>query len=112
MSSKWESINWEFYQDNAGEYRWRAFHSQNGVQIGRSSEGFASEDSAMRNAGLLGYEGGAGDLKWELYQDASEEWRWRADSAANGQNVGASSEGYSSMDACVNNAEYFGYSAE
>lgn len=107
--AKWTHVQWEFYQDAAGEHRWRAFHESNGVQIGRSSEGFSSEASAMRNASLLGHNGEFGNVTWELYQDDSGEWRWRADSAANGQNVGTSSEGYSSREACSSNAGYFGY---
>ena len=46
--------------------------------------------------------------KWEFYQDARKEWRWRR-IASNGRIVGASSEGYSTRAACVQNARRNGY---
>ena len=46
--------------------------------------------------------------RWEFYQDARAEWRWRR-IAPNGQIVGASSEGYSSKQACIENARRHGY---
>jgi len=39
---------------------------------------------------------------WSLYKDKRGEWRWRIISA-NGQIVGASTEGYKSKVACFNN---------
>jgi uncharacterized protein YegP (UPF0339 family) len=45
---------------------------------------------------------------WEFYQDARNEWRWRR-TASNGRIVGASSQGYSSKNACVENARRNGY---
>jgi len=46
--------------------------------------------------------------KWEFYQDSRKEWRWRR-IASNGRIVGASSEGYSSRQACIDNATRNGY---
>lgn len=46
--------------------------------------------------------------RWEFYVDSRLEWRWRR-IAPNGQIVGASSEGYSSRQACVENARRNGY---
>ena len=46
--------------------------------------------------------------KWEFYQDQRGEWRWRR-TASNGRIVGASSEGYSSRAACIENARRNGY---
>jgi len=46
--------------------------------------------------------------KWEFYKDTRNEWRWRR-TAPNGQIVGASTEGYSSREACVDNAKRHGY---
>lgn len=48
------------------------------------------------------------DLKWEFYQDSSNEWRWRAISS-NGRIVAASSEGFSSKQNAINNARFSGY---
>jgi len=44
-------------------------------------------------------------VKVEYYQDSQGEWRWRATSAANGQNVGSASEGFSSEAAARTNWE-------
>lgn len=42
--------------------------------------------------------------KIEIYQDKKGEYRWRR-LATNGQNVGASSEGYVKKSDCVDNAK-------
>jgi uncharacterized protein YegP (UPF0339 family) len=47
---------------------------------------------------------------WEIYQDASDEWRWRR-TAPNGKIVGASSQGYKNRADCVANAQKNGYTA-
>ncbi len=47
--------------------------------------------------------GGNGDT-WEIYKDNAGEWRWRR-TARNGNNVGASSEGYVNKSDCKANAE-------
>jgi uncharacterized protein YegP (UPF0339 family) len=46
--------------------------------------------------------------KWEIYQDISGGWRWRR-TASNGRIVGASSQSYSTRQACVENAKRNGY---
>lgn len=48
------NLKWEFYQDKAGKWRWRA-KSANGEIVGASSEGFESKQSAINNAKLMGY---------------------------------------------------------
>lgn len=45
---------------------------------------------------------------WTIYTDNKGEYRWRR-TAANGKIVGASSEGYSSRQACLDNARRNGY---
>lgn len=50
---------------------------------------------------------GAND-KWEFYQDANGDWRWRR-IAPNGQIVGSSSEGYKNKSDCIANARRHGY---
>ena len=46
---------------------------------------------------------------WEFYKDASNKWRWRKVSTANGKIVGSSSESFSSKANAVNNARIMGY---
>lgn len=47
--------------------------------------------------------------KWEFYQDSQGKWRWRR-IAPNGRIVGASTEGYSNRQDCIDNARRNGYS--
>jgi len=46
--------------------------------------------------------------KWTIYQDTKGEWRWTR-TASNGEIVGASTEGYTSRQNCVLNAQRNGY---
>jgi uncharacterized protein YegP (UPF0339 family) len=46
--------------------------------------------------------------KWEIYEDAQGNWRWRR-VAANGRIVGASTESYRSRSDCVASARRNGY---
>lgn len=41
--------------------------------------------------------------KWEFYEDADGDWRWRR-TASNGKIVGASTEGYKNKADCEANA--------
>ncbi len=48
---------------------------------------------------------------WEFYQDNNEEhhkWRWRR-TASNGRIVGASTQGYTEKEECIENAIRNGY---
>lgn len=45
---------------------------------------------------------------WKIYKDVSNEWRWERKSA-NGNIVGASTEGYKNREDCVANAKRNGY---
>lgn len=45
---------------------------------------------------------------WSIYLDHKSEWRWRR-TAANGEMVGASSEGYGNRPDCEANAKRLGY---
>jgi uncharacterized protein YegP (UPF0339 family) len=49
----------------------------------------------------------ANNHKWEVYEDNAGEWRWRR-TAANGEIVGASSEGYVNKSDCIANARLNG----
>ena len=45
---------------------------------------------------------------WEFYTDANNKWRWRR-TAANGNIVGASTQGYVNKSDCIENARLHGY---
>jgi uncharacterized protein YegP (UPF0339 family) len=100
-----ENDKWEFYQDKAGEWRWRRT-ATNGNIVGASTEGYFAKPDCEANARRNGWNGcgqAGADDKWEFYQDNAGEWRWRR-TASNGSIVGASSEGYSSKPDCEANA--------
>jgi uncharacterized protein YegP (UPF0339 family) len=105
------SDKWEIYQDKAGEYRWRRTAS-NGNLVGASTEGYANKSDCEANAerhGMNGNPKGLGSKdKWEFYTDSKGEHRWRR-TASNGENVGATSEGYSNKADCEANARRNGY---
>lgn len=97
---------WEFYRDKRGEYRWR--RKSTGLIVGVSCEGYKQEFNCEANAERHGMNGNPKCLgendKWEIYTDAKSEYRWRR-TAANGEIVGASSEGYERKFDCAANAE-------
>jgi len=102
---------WEFYEDKAGEHRWRCTAS-NGNIVGAATEGYKSKASCVANAERHGYNGnpnnlGGGD-KWEFYADKAGEYRWRR-TASNGEPVGRSTEGYKSAESCSANATRMGW---
>lgn len=47
---------WEFYEDKAGEWRWRHL-AKNGQIIGATSEGYKAKADCTANAKRHGYEG-------------------------------------------------------
>jgi uncharacterized protein YegP (UPF0339 family) len=90
----------EVYEDNAGEYRWRLVH-QNGNIIADSGEGYASESGAedavdrVREYAPEAYVLDVGSAAFEIYEDAAKEWRWRL-RHRNGNIMADSGEGYAS----------------
>jgi uncharacterized protein YegP (UPF0339 family) len=94
------NADFEVYEDNAGEYRWRLTH-QNGNIIADGGEGYASksgaEDAVERvteyapEAHVLDI----GSAAFEIYEDAGEEWRWRL-RHRNGRILADSGQGYAS----------------
>lgn len=106
---------WDFYQDQADEWRWRLTAS-NGKIIGAANEGYKHKMDCIDNAIRHGY-GNQGNVegkslglsdKWEFYQDNADKWRWRR-KASNGQNVGSSTEGYANKADCIANAVHLNY---
>lgn len=102
---------WEFYEDKAGEHRWRCTAS-NGNIIGATTEGYKAKASCTANAERHGYNGNPNNLggadKWEFYEDKKGEHRWRR-TASNGEPVGRSTEGYTSKANCEANAKRMGW---
>ena len=43
-------------------------------------------------------------MKYEVYKDIAGEWRWRF-RASNGEQIGASSEGYTNKSDCLHSIE-------
>lgn len=105
----------EFYQEDSEkkDWRWRV-KANNGVIIGSSSEGFKHRTYAENNLRSLPYFCHAMDIKFaseapetanrplSFYRDEANEWRWRI-TANNGRITHASSEGFSSKQAAVDN---------
>lgn len=84
-------LTFELYQDKKAEYRWR-LKAANGTTLATPGQGYA--DKADAKNGIEAVKRAAdGKGKFEVYEDAKKEYRWRAKSG-NGQVVGGSSEGY------------------
>jgi amphi-Trp domain-containing protein len=84
----------QLYEDNAGQYRWRLRHD-NGNIIADSGEGYASKqkakqglESVQENAAgahvvdtskdeVVSDEESGSQATFEIFEDASEQWRWR-----------------------------------
>jgi len=47
---------WEFYQDKAGDWRWRRI-APNGSIVGASTEGYKNRSDCVDNARRNGYRG-------------------------------------------------------
>lgn len=92
------SAEFEVYEDNGGEHRWRLRHG-NGNIIADSGEGYSSEGGANDAVDrVTEYAGDAhvldiGSSAFEIYEDAAEEWRWRL-RHRNGNILADSAEGY------------------
>ena len=94
------NAEFEVYEDNAGEYRWRLTH-QNGNIIADCGEGYASESGAKDavertteyapEAHVLN----VGSAAFEIYEDTEGKWRWRL-RHRNGQILADSGQGYAS----------------
>lgn len=90
----------ELYEDNAGQWRWRLV-AENGNIIADSGEGYASKSNAKRAIESVKQHGSEADAldissaTFELYEDESEEWRWRL-RHRNGNILADSGEGYAS----------------
>jgi uncharacterized protein YegP (UPF0339 family) len=93
------AAEFELYEDNAGDYRWRLRH-RNGNVIADSGEGYSSKAKAKQ--GIASVQRNAepatylrfDPASFEIYRDNAGEWRWRF-VHKNGNILAAASEGYS-----------------
>nr|WP_206042099.1 DUF1508 domain-containing protein [Haloarcula argentinensis] len=91
---KVDPVAYEVYADAAGQFRWRLLH-RNGNILADSGEGYSSRSNARRAARRVSElaPDSAVDDRFEVYEDAGEEWRWRL-RANNGELIADSGEGY------------------
>ena len=87
-----KTLKFEVYPDKAGEFRWR-LKAANGETLATGGQGYKAKADAKRGVDLVQKSGTNAKLTYEVYEDAKKEQRWRL-TAANGQVVAASSEGY------------------
>ncbi len=92
------NAEFEVYEDNAGEHRWRLVHT-NGNIIADSAEGYASKSGAedavdrIRRIASEAHLLDIGSAVFELYEDTAGEHRWRL-RHRNGRVLADSAEGY------------------
>ncbi|WP_436935701.1 HVO_2922 family protein [Halovenus marina] len=92
------NADFEVYEDNAGEYRWRLVH-RNGNIIADGGEGYASErgaNDAVKRVTEYAPEAHSldiGSAAFEIYEDAEGKWRWRL-RHRNGNVLADSGQGY------------------
>jgi uncharacterized protein YegP (UPF0339 family) len=85
-------LKFELYKDKAGEFRWR-LKAANGAVLATPGQGYKAAADAKHSIELVQKSGTDDKMKYEFYEDAKKETRWRL-KAGNGQVVASSSEGY------------------
>ena len=85
-------LKFEITRDAAKEYRWR-LKAANGKTLATSGQGYKAKADCMNGIKRIKEDADSGKIKFELYKDKAMEFRWRL-KAANGQIIGASSDGY------------------
>ena len=96
-------LKFEVYQDARMEYRWR-LKAGNGEILATAGQGYKAKADAEKGVERLRDVAGNDKLKFEVYQDARKEYRWRL-RASNGQTVAASSDGYKTKTSCERSIE-------
>jgi uncharacterized protein YegP (UPF0339 family) len=87
-----DKLKFEVYKDKAGEFRWR-LKAANGATLATGGQGYKAKADAQRGIEIVQKSASDDKLKYEFYDDAKKEHRWRL-KGANGQVVASSSEGY------------------
>jgi uncharacterized protein YegP (UPF0339 family) len=85
-------LKFEVYQDRGGEFRWR-LKAANGEILATPGQGYKDKADAKHGIDLVRKGGTDDKMKFEVYEDAKKEHRWRL-KAGNGQVIASSSEGY------------------
>jgi len=91
-----ERLKFEVYQDAAQDFRWR-LKAGNGQILATAGQGYKAKADCLKGVERIKSE--AGKLAFEVYEDNSQESRWRG-KAANGQVVATSSHGYKAKADC------------
>jgi uncharacterized protein YegP (UPF0339 family) len=85
-------LKFEITRDKMMEFRWR-LKAANGKILATSGQGYKAKVDCMNGIKRIKEDADSGKIKFELYKDKAMEFRWRL-KAANGQIIGASSDGY------------------
>jgi uncharacterized protein YegP (UPF0339 family) len=91
-------LTFEVYRDAGKEFRWR-LKAGNGEILASAGEGYKAKADCEKGVQRLRTELGHDKLRFEVYEDTSNEQRWRL-IAANGQVIANSSQGYKAMSDC------------
>jgi uncharacterized protein YegP (UPF0339 family) len=91
-------LKFEIYEDNAKEFRWR-LKAANGKVLATPGQGYKAKADCKKAIDRIKSDVASDKLKFEVYEDNKKEYRWRL-KAANGQVIGASSEGYKAKSDC------------
>ena len=89
-------LKFEVFQDAAKEFRWR-LKAGNGEVLATAGQGYKAKADCTKGVERIKTE--ADKLAFEVYEDNSKEFRWRA-KAANGQVVATASQGYRAKADC------------
>ena len=84
-------MTFEVYQDAKDQHRWR-LKAANGKVLATSGQGYKAKADLTKAIDRIKSDADT-KLKFEVYEDKKKEYRFRIN-AANGQTIGASSEGY------------------
>lgn len=85
-------MKFELFKGKDDLTHWR-LKAPSGAILATAGQGYKAEADARNSIALLQLQKAGAESKFELYEDAKKEHRWRL-KAGNGQVVAASSEGY------------------
>ena len=83
-----EKLKFEVFKDKKGMFRWRLME-EDGSILATGGQGYKALADAKRGVELIKKAGTDKKMKFEIYEDAKKENRWRL-KAANGQVVASS----------------------